>query len=156
MRKRRFLAIGLAALLAGAIGLGWCWFEARARQEAHQPFWGTWRWDVCSVDPTGPRGQVWDFGLQPDGTVDMRLWDPRTGVVACDVKAQNRWRVVDGRLQTGHYGRPLLNDLGLGRWNVVLRDGPVTWHGPDRFEYADDKSSLGPQRWVRVDPANAG
>jgi hypothetical protein len=96
---------------------------------------------------------VWDFRLQLDGTVDMLLWDPKAGTVVVDVKRQYRWRVVNGRLQQGHYGNPLLNDLGLGPWKVVVRDGSVTCDGPDCFEYANNKSSLGPQRWVRIDAA---
>src|SRR5438067_9872690 len=137
--RRRRLQIGLVVLLAGTIAFGWWWFEAKAQLEARQPFFGTWRWDVASVDPIGSPGQVWDFRLRRDGTVDMRLWDPKAGTVFVDVKAQYRWRVVNGRLQQGHRGSPLLNDLGIGPWKVLVRDGSVTWDGPDRFEYANDK-----------------
>jgi hypothetical protein len=151
--QRRWLQIGLAAvLLAGVVGFGWWWFQAKAQLEAHQPFFGTWR-RVSPVDSTRP-GQVLEFGLRPDDTLDLRLWYPKTGTVVVDVKASKRWRVVNGRLQIGHYGMGLLNDIGLGPWKVVVHDGLVTWNGPDRFEYVDDMSSLGPQCWVRVDAVN--
>jgi hypothetical protein len=151
-KLKRWHWIGLTAVLVtAAAGFSWWWLATKAQLEARRPFFGTWRLE-SPTDPARP-GQVWDIGLRPDGTVDIRRWNPVTGAVAVDVKAQYRWRVVDGRLQQGHYGHTGLNNLGIGPWGFVLHDGPVTWEGPDRFRYQDEKLGRGPQVWVRIDGA---
>ena len=77
-KRKRWPWVGLAVVLAAAAAvLGWRWLESEAQLEARRPFVGTWRLG-SPADPGRP-GLVYEMGLRPDGTVDMRLWNPETG-----------------------------------------------------------------------------
>lgn len=148
--RPRWLIIGIALLFAGAMGLGWWWFVQRPDFEARQIFLGTWRMGLPATAPTARPGEVVDVTFQPDGTVDLRFWNPKAKAVRRDMTAAYFWRSINGRLQQGHKGMGLLNDLRIGPLSIIIADGVVTWDGPDRFEYADEKALLNPQRWIRV------
>ena len=93
--------------------------------------------------------------LRSDGFDNYRVWNSKTGATVLNLPAELRWRVVNGRLQRGHYRITGLNDIGIGPWGFVAHDGSVTWIHPRRFIYQDDKSGLGSEVWVRIEPATA-
>ena len=148
---KRWLWIGLSVVLLVTAGgvLGTWWFVMKPQSEARAPFVGTWRC-VWPPDPNGA-ALVHDISLRDDGTTHARVWNAATGAIVLDVPGQLWWRVVNGRLQRGHYGNPLLNDIGIGPWSMVFHDGPVTWQGPDCFRYQDDELDGGAEFWVRID-----
>ena len=153
-RRRRWLRIGFAiVLLIATAGLCWWWFELRPNLAATRQFIGTWRRE----SPASPDGAefIHEMELRSDGFDNYRVWNSKTGASVLDLPAELRWRVVDGRLQRGHYRITGLNDIGIGPWGFVAHDGRVTWIHPRRFIYQDDKSGLGSEVWVRIEPATA-
>ncbi len=150
--RRRWLRVALVfVLLCAAAGFGWYWFELRPQLAARRPFIGTWRREFPS-SPDGPEF-VHEMELRADGFDNYRVRNAKTGTVVLDLIAELRWRIVDGRLQRGHYGITGLNDLGIGPWSFVTHDGKVEWEGPNRFRYQDDKTGLGSEVWIRIEPA---
>ena len=125
-RRKRWPWVGSTVVLAAAAaGFGWRWLESKAQLEARRPFVGTRR-PESPADPGRP-GLVPEMGLRPGGKVHNRVRNPETGAVVLDRTGQLWWRVVNGRPQQGHYGNPVLNDLGLGPWDMVLHDGTMDW-----------------------------
>src|SRR5262245_6029240 len=115
-RRRRRLWIGLAVVLAAVVA--WRGIEGMRENVARRPFVGTWRFESWA-DPARPE-LVWETDLRPDGTQQSRLRDSQTGDIVRDLPSNLRWRVVEGRLQQGHYGQTLLNEISHGPWGAIL------------------------------------
>jgi hypothetical protein len=115
MRRRRLMLVGLVALTAVGLSVGWL---NRLTKEERQIL-GTWYRRV----PQG--GALVRLDFAPDGTCSVNSIDERTGVALwpTPVSLQRRWRVRDGKL------RETVDDLNLGLVDRARRMLPAGFPG---------------------------
>ncbi|HET6575480.1 MAG TPA: hypothetical protein VFG68_17890 [Fimbriiglobus sp.] len=132
-RRRRWrvlIALGLLALLAGAIIAGW-WNSRTSLSDEERHLVGTWtyQWDGH------PEKLPLDYEFRSDHTCRIRNFDPKTGAVLVETTGVT-WRLSGDRLTVRHPGA-----AGGEFWHLFpsQRDAVeviiLTPDGPDRFHY---------------------